>query len=447
MYAWVSKKTPFKPYLAGKKGLGIENGFSGVIEVNGLEAQTEYCYAINLTSEPPSSSEFNAFKTAPLKGQTFSFQFAFGSCFRPTSLGANGRIFKRVLDSHPDLSFMIMLGDQIYADDWKHNGLARVAVDIHDYREVYRHTWANTHLRKFLNHTPVFMTMDDHEVDNDWHWCDAKKTLVEIPFYTQFFRWVLRRPPEERELSYHRVQAGLQAYWEHQGIHAPTPPGRNPASEGHDKSGDASTGPFSYKFDFGAVGFFVMDTRSQRVYSDDQRSVLGEEQWRDLEQWLIGSNEEFRVKFIVTSSSLLSIMLGDFPKDRWSSFPNERDRLLRMISKHGINGVYFLTGDLHSAHAISANLKQDSGQTVKIWEFCSSPFEQATNFLASLITRKHPKHRLWEAYKVHFIVKRNNYGVVTVYFNDPDHPSVHFDLHYQTRKGAWRTKSVSNLQQ
>ena len=446
LHAWVSKKGPFKPYLAGKIGLLLDTGYSGAIEITGLEAQTEYSYALNLSTTPPPASDFNTFKTAPPQGQNSSFQFAFGSCFRPTSRIDSGRIFKRILDSHPDLSFIIMLGDQIYADEWDPNGLDRGAVDVEDYREVYRHSWTNPYLRELFCRIPVFMTLDDHEVDNDWHWCDTNKTLAKIPFYTKFFRWLKKRPIVERELSSHRVQAALQAYWDHQGIHAPTFLGHNQSSDNSSQIGGTTAGPFAYKFDFGAAAFYVMDTRTQRVCSRGYNAVLGEDQWTDLEQWLFESNEKNPVKFIVTSSSFLTMMLGDFSKDRWSAFPVERDRLLKFISKHGINGVHFLTGDLHSGHAVSTNLRQESGHGIQIWEYCSSPFEQDPNFLARLITLRNPSNKLWEDYRVHFIVDNYNYGVVTVFLNDPNHPSVHYDLHYQSGEGTWNTKSVSDIQ-
>jgi alkaline phosphatase D len=446
LHAWISNKTSLKPYLAGKTTLAIDAGYSGVIEINGLEPQTEYRYALNFSTAPPPDSEYKSFKTAPPKYLKTSFQFAFGSCFRPTNKPESGGIFKRILDSHPELSFLVMLGDQIYADDWNTNGLDHIALNAEDYRAVYRHTWTNPYLRELLRQIPVFMTLDDHEVDNDWHWCDTNKTLAKIPLYTRLFRWFRGRPIEESELSYHRVQEALNIYWEHQGIHAPTILGHEKSADESVLTGVTTTGPFAYNFEFGAAAFYVMDTRSQRVRSKEYTAVLGEDQWTDLEHWLMESNEQFPVKFIVTSSSFLTILLGDFANDRWSSFPSERDRLLQFISRNNISGVHFLTGDLHSGHAVSANLEQESGDGVKIWEFCSSPFEQNTNFLARLITIRNPSHYLWEDYRVHFIVDNYNYGIVTVFLNDPSHPSVHFDLHYLTNNGIWKTKSVSDIQ-
>ncbi len=445
LYAWLRPGTATKVVLAGQTFLDPQNGLTGIIQIDGLEPFTEYDYALTLKNTPPPVEEFNRFRTAPVRGQKLSFQFAFGSCFCPGYNRNSGSIFQHIRQSNPDLSFLLLLGDQIYADEIHYNGLNRVAVSLEDYREVYRHTWSNEHLKGLLCNLPVFMILDDHEVDNDWHWRDPQKELAEIPLYTRFFRWLSGRPRVERELTRSRVQAALQAYWEHQGLHAPLPQKTSPASKNTISFEDNASGPYSYTFEYGAVAFFIMDTRTQRVYNKTDRQVLGEEQWRDLESWLLETKEPFPIKFIVTSSAFLNVLLGDFLGDRWSSFSEERDRLLRFISEHELHGIYFLTGDLHSGHAISVKLGDPPGKETRLWEFCASPFEQDTNFLARSLTQRHPRNKFWRDYRIHFIVQEYNYGIVTVYFSDPAHPSVHFDLHFQSRKGAWKTKSVSQV--
>ena len=166
--------------------------------------------------------------------------------------------------------------------------------------------------------------------------------------------------------------------------------------------------------------------------------MLGEGQWQALEDWLRAVKDDFPLKFLVTSCSALYSMWTDIPRDRWSGFPEERDRLLRFISGNDIQGVYLLAGDLHSAHAISAECGPRRNP-VRIWEFCSTPFEQDTNplsrwmyipILSGAVRRQ----------KVHFVVTRDNFDVVRVEFPAQGKPQVRFDLHYED-KGEWKVKT------
>ncbi len=64
-----------------------------------------------------------------------------------------------------------------------------------------------------------------------------------------------------------------------------------------------------------------------------------------LEEWLRRVKDTYPVKFIVTSCALLYRMILDIPRDRWSGFPREQDRLLRFLGENGIENVYLLAGD------------------------------------------------------------------------------------------------------
>ncbi|MBU4224378.1 MAG: alkaline phosphatase D family protein, partial [Chloroflexi bacterium] len=169
-----------------------------------------------------------------------------------------------------------------------------------------------------------------------------------------------------------------QAYWEHQGMHAP--PFQIPLRVDHGTQYGLhrdDPGSLAYTFEFGAAAFFVMDTRTMRIKNRQEQMMLGEGQWQALEDWLLAVKDAYPLKFLVTSCAVLFSMWADIPRDRWSGFPKERDRLLHFLAANGIEGVYFLTGDLHSAHAISADLYGPNRQPLRIWEFCSTPFECA----------------------------------------------------------------------
>jgi hypothetical protein len=118
----------------------------------------------------------------------------------------------------------------------------------------------------------------------------------------------------------------------------------------------------------------------------------------------------------------------DIPEDRWAGFPKERDRLLHLLAREGIEGVYLLTGDLHTAHAVRSNLYGPEGRDIPLWEFCSSPFEQQP----SRITKKtyiplrggpikDSERFFWTAEK--------NFGIVRVEIPEPGRPRVRFELY------------------
>lgn len=440
LHAWIASgpRLGDARLLAKSAPLAAESGYCGVVRIERLKPETTYHYALTLDADrKPPRREFHPFRTAPPPGQTCNFKFMFGSCFRSQEGG--GLIFERIRERHPDLAFGLLLGDQIYADEWNHNGLGRVAVSRADYRQVYAHGWANEHLRALLARLPVFMILDDHEVDNDWRWLDRSRRWAALPFYTRLWRWLRGRPPQERHLPLHRVRDALQAYWEHQGLHAPPmlAPLRREAG-GEFELYEDDPGSLAYTFNWGPAAFFVMDTRTMRIRNPRLKIMLGEGQWQRLMDWLLAVKGVYPLKFLVTSSAFLFSMYFDVAKDRWSGYPRERDRLLYFLAEQGIEGVYLLTGDLHSGHAISARLHGPNGKRISLREFCASPFEQDTNWLARLFHRPLRSAALYD-HQIHFVVARHNYGIVEVNLDDLGHPQVVFELHYEV-KGNWEVE-------
>jgi phosphodiesterase/alkaline phosphatase D-like protein len=273
------------------------------------------------------------------------------------------------------------------------------------------------------------MTLDDHEVDDDWRWLDDARTLAYIPWWDRLQRLFSHRSLPERRIPRQRVQDALQAYWEHQGMHAPhfeLPFNLTPAGQ-YDLA-PSDPGSLSYTFTYGAAAFFVLDTRTMRIANRAQQTMLGEAQWQALQTWLLAVRESFPVKFIVSSCSLLFDMWLDIPRDRWSGFPQERNRLLHFLAANGIEGVYLLTGDLHSAHAIRAELYGPQARALPVWEFCSTPFEQHPNWLSSR-TYRPPHSAPIRGQECFFKVNALNFGVVRVAYPQGEAPQVRFEVY------------------
>jgi alkaline phosphatase D len=441
LYAWLARKKDLSDAIpVGQSNLLAASGFAGMVEIKKLKPETTYYYAISLSKVKPSS--FSSFKTFPAPGKTKNFRFAFGSCFRPDHDPAiAGESFEK-LGTEKDIAFMLMLGDQIYADEYKYNGLGRVASTLDEYRFVYQKTWSNAHLQNLLAKTPVFMTLDDHEVDDDWHWQDEKRQIANFSGYTKLMRFLKGRPRAERVLPpVSRVRNALQAYWEHQGMHAPQmllPLEVN--KENQFRFHEEDPGSLAYTFYYGAAAFFVMDTRTMRIRNKNARAILGTQQWHALEEWLLDTRDEYPVKFIVSSSAFLYDMWFDLPKDRWNGYPNERNRLLHFLAKHGIENVFLITGDSHEAHATSAELYGPNGKAIPIWEYCSTPFEQTPNKLAKYLGCI-PKNAPIKNGKFHFSLGYINYGVVDVEFDKQGKPGIKYTVNYKSKKG-WESRSI-----
>ena len=65
-----------------------------------------------------------------------------------------------------------MVGDQIYADD-----LNFLAPDnqVDEFLSRYRKVFGQKHIRELMSRLPTYMTLDDHEISNDWDQDRVKK--------------------------------------------------------------------------------------------------------------------------------------------------------------------------------------------------------------------------------------------------------------------------------
>jgi alkaline phosphatase D len=436
--AWLGKKENLSDaQLAGVSApLQAQDGYAGVVPVSGLDPETTYYYDLRLDDCYPLVQEgYPKFTTFPVPGKPSNFSFVFGSCFRPENKENGGRIFASLearrsdLDKTPSekLRFGLFLGDQIYSDDWLFNGLGKGAATLEEYRAVYEYTWSRPPFRNLLKNLPAFMILDDHEVDDDWRWKDQNRSKATLSIWARFYRFLNGRPLEERILTVGHVRNALKAYWEHQGMHAPPmiiPPSLN--EEGKYNLDRLHPGSLAYTFTYGAATFFVLDTRTMRVKNVHEDRMLGDGQWRLLKEWLVFARDKYPVKFLVSSSSVLHSMFGDFLGDRWSGFRGERDRLLHFIGDNHVENLFILAGDLHCSHSITAECGPKFAP-VTIHEYCSSPFEQACNKYAQQMYTSiktgavnHPQ--------LHFSVAEPNFGEVRVRFQGA-RPLVNFSLY------------------
>ena len=437
LHVWLATHSNFNDArLVGETELFSNEGFAGVVPVSNLSPETRYHYAVSLHNTKPPHTDFHSFTTFPEPSTPRSFNFLFGSCYLPE--GKQGSLTFDEIHKHiePDsLRFGLFLGDQIYADDAKHNGLGKIAVTLDDYRSAYAYSWTRHPMQRLLPNLPLFMILDDHEVEDDWHWDDTDRILSSIPFHNKILRQFNGIPSEQRELTRERVRAALKAYYEHQAMHAPKQ--LSPLQVDDQKNRllpPENEGTFAYTFTFGNAAFFVLDTRTMRVRKG-KNLLLGEGQWKQLEDWFLSVKDKYPVKFLVSSGTVMYPFLLDIVRDRWSGFRSERERLFKFLAENEIEGVHILTGDLHTAHCVSAEIKCPSGKRIPIWEFCSSPFEQKSKWISATYV---PICSKWvRKQKKHYHQPGRNFGIVHVNFDDSN-PRVEFKLHYEDN--GWKVR-------
>ena len=426
--------------------------YTGIAELTGLLPDKEYHYSIDIDGEEFDSLNFR-FRTAP-EGIK-DFWFAFGSCFRPCVhyTFVMHEFYRRLVEPSRHLtrpSFLLLLGDQIYADQsgifpdnpkWQ-------AATFEDYCRVYDETWRSDQwFLRSISQLPTLMIFDDHEVVNDWF-----KNRRSIPGVVDSNRTVS---------GHERLENALRAYRIYQASRNPSP---------------IQSYEFAYQFEWGKVFFFVMDARSfRRVRPPWRRDIIGERQFSTLTSWL----EEHRddLKFVVTSvpisyihiptllltvgflvlamglifvsavmaalSGLIfvsALLLPYFPfgsMDQWPGFNWGRKRLLRFIHDRKIGKLVFLAGDLHISNFIELDARD--GNAPPIYQFTSSPIANETklNFIHRFFM-----FRDWVPF--YRQTKRSAFtesslGTVVIRHRGPEGSVVEYGL--ITESGAWKRMS------
>ena len=278
---------------------------------------------------PPYTAKISAALLAP-SSPAAGLRFL-ASCCRHPGLGyedmradASFARIAALLDSdlqrHRDLMFM--LGDQIYAD--ASYGLIDNPSPIEKIAIRNRRAFSARGFNSVTSRLPTYMVIDDHEIDDMWSFEDRLST-----------QQVLRSAARD---LYGVAVASFAAY---QWSHGP----RNSTARG-----------FNYHLKAREMGFFVLDTRTQRERFSKPPAVCTTKQLTELEQWLAGFNRnDASPKFIVTGSLLvpglknanLPAPLFDRMAETWQMAPLQRAQVLDAIVRNTVRNVVFLTGDIH----------------------------------------------------------------------------------------------------
>ena len=256
---------------------------------------------------------------AQVQAQTAVHRIAFGSCGH--QIGEQF-IWNNVVDADPDL--WIWLGDNIYGD----------TEDMAVLRKKYQQLGDNQNYQYLKDNVPIIATWDDH----DYGVNDGGK---EYP---------MRKESQQVFLEFFEEPAN-SSRWQQEGIYT--------------------------SYDYGAADsslkVILLDCRYHRDKRGTDGDVLGEEQWRWLEQEF--RNATAKVVLIGTGYQFVS---DQHPFETWAHFPSERERMLKLISETGVKGVVFLSGDRHFAEI--SKLQRDD-LPYPIYDFTSSGLTHANNIM------------------------------------------------------------------
>jgi len=342
-----------KPVRQGVAFARPELGHSVHVEVNGLEPNRIYYYRFRAgKAESPTGRT----KTLPAYGSSVEeLSFAFASC---QNYEDGYYTAYRHMRGEP-LDFVLHLGDYIYESGFH---LFRVrphaggrTISLEDYRNRYAQYRSDADLRDAHAAFPWFVTMDDHEVENNWAGSIPQRDQPIEPFL-------------------HRRLAAFQAFYEHM----PLRPSSMPRDGGM---------RLYRRFAYGDLAsFHLLDTRQ---YRDDQangdgwkapnarsaaagRTLLGGEQEAWLRDGLSSSGAVWNVLaqqvFFSKRDGNLSDAGERLSMDAWDGYPAARSRLLDFVQDRGVRNLVVLTGDVHSnwANEIKADFDDPRSRSIGV---------------------------------------------------------------------------------
>jgi len=289
--------------------------------------------------------------------------FLLGSCRYPGLLWKRkhadqifGPMRKQVREN--DVSFVLMVGDQIYADMLNKNIPIGLADTYEEFQDRYHSAFGSKNMRDLLRSVPNYMILDDHEIEDNW---------------------AQDRMESRRKRMLFNIAIG--AYCSYQWTHSPRNYGKR----------------LYYSFESAGYPVFVLDGRTQRYREDDpdelddnhmlgRPALSGSEpgqlervlDWLPTQQTERGNTPKFIVTASVFAPNNVRSTKGEKQKnasDSWPSFPDTRRRLLSCIVDNEVQNVVFLSGDIHCSNVAELSFSgSTSAKRLKAFSITSSAF-------------------------------------------------------------------------
>ncbi|NOY84893.1 MAG: alkaline phosphatase family protein [Nitrospirae bacterium] len=330
-------------------------------------------------------ANFKTFAEPPDDGKPdTSMSFLLGSCRYPGLLWKrkkSDRIFGPMLQNHQgEVAFALMMGDQIYADVLGRNIPILLADTYAEFQERYTTAFGSRNMREFLRHIPTYMTLDDHEIEDNWTQDRMKNKEKRVLF-----------------------NLAIDAYMSYQWSHGPRswnncapPPEKKRLSATEEALHHPQTALLYYDFLCEGYPFFVLDTRTQRCQDEqeglDDNHLLGRPAqhisepgqlerflyWLKTQQDTRGNTPKFIVSASVFAPNPVRSTRGGYKNkeasDSWPGFPNTRRAILDFIVENKIENIVFLSGDVHCGNVCEMTFKGGPANHLKLYNITSSAF-------------------------------------------------------------------------
>ncbi|MEU8637140.1 alkaline phosphatase D family protein [Amycolatopsis sp. NPDC048633] len=408
---WVETDGPCEVLVAEAKARTFEvsGHHYALVVLTGLEPGRSTPYEVRLDGDlvwPEPDGDLPPSRIRTLTPGDSRFRLVFGSCRKPReqdalgpdALAAYAHRMAR-LDETEWPESLLLLGDQVYADettDATQEWLASrrdtseppgtEVADFEEYCHLYFEAWCDPAVRWLLSTVPTSMIFDDHDVRDDWNTSQAWREEM-----TRESWW-----PE-------RIRGALVSYWVYQHLGNLGP---RELAEDHlyqrvstsgtdnaqllrefadqaDREADGAKGTrWSYRRDFGPVRLLVIDSRAGRILEGGQRSMIGEDEFRWIEEQatgefdhlLIGTSLPWLMPTALSAAQSVNERLCARPGfigrvserfrqfadlEHWPAFRESFDRLTRLIGRVAEGGsasVSVLSGDVHHAYVARADL-------------------------------------------------------------------------------------------
>jgi PhoD-like phosphatase len=315
-------------------------------------------------------------------------------------------------------SLLLMMGDQVYADDASPETRAFIrsrrstreppgeeVADFEEYTRLYQEAWSEPMIRWLLSTMPSAMIFDDHEVIDDWNISAAWKREIAAQGW-----W-----PE-------RIAGALMSYWLYQHLGNLSPQvlredslyarvraadDAGPVLREFALEADRTTAGtrWSYSRRLGRSRLVVIDSRAGRLLTGGRRDMVDDDEWRWVDEQLHGE-----VDHLLVATSLPFLLprsihdleawdealcagawgpraagLGErlrraIDLEHWAAFRSSFERLARTLRKiaAGDRGtppasIVFLSGDVHYAYLAEGGFPDQPSET-RIYQAVCSPF-------------------------------------------------------------------------
>ena len=425
--------------------------------IEGLEPGSCTPYDVRLDGTvvwPPPDSAFSPSRIRTLEPAR-ELRVAFGSCrYASTAAVAGNKKFDAdALDAFatrllrlPDHSWpdaLVLLGDQVYADDTTDETKRRIRArrdftsppkdevgDFEEYTWLYVESWTDPGIRWLLSTLPSAMIFDDHDVRDDWNTSAL---------------W--RREMQRTSWWEERIIGALSSYWIYQHLGNLSPKAlaedalyqRVRACEGDaapllrdfaaaaDKEADGHKGAqWSYRRDLGDVRLLVIDSRCGRMLETGDRSMVSETEFAwikhqvegQFDHLLVGTSLPWLLPRALHDIEAWNEQLADGSRgprmarlaerfrraadlEHWAAFRRSFDQLAELFAcvgrgEHAGPGgqapatVCVLSGDVHHAYAARANYPAEAAQAPirsRIYQLTCSPVHNYVPLAMKVIFR------------------------------------------------------------